>query len=106
MQNNRGSIIILDVTIKYSFIVRQEHIDKYNIDAQIKKYLPEANIFTVQQTTRGAVETCLIAASAIDDEDGIIINLASKEYSKCIENHLSENARMITAVFAEMKQVF
>ena len=37
------------------------------------------------------------------DEDGLILNLASKEYSKCVEHHLGENARMITAVFAEMK---
>ena len=39
----------------------------------------------------------------VSDEDGLIINLASKEYSKCVENHLGKNDRMITAVFAEMK---
>ena len=30
--------------IKYSFIVRQEHIDKYDRDKVIKLYLLEANI--------------------------------------------------------------
>lgn len=90
------SIKIDDVTIKYSFIVRQEHIDKYNIDDQIKKHFPEANIFTVQQTTRGAVETCLIAASAIDDADGIIImdcdlEFRSKQFIDIITTALEKN---------------
>lgn len=59
--------------MKYSFIVRQEHIDKYNIDKGIKAILPDANIFSVLKTTRGAVETCLMAESAIADEDAVIV---------------------------------
>ncbi|MGY3724896.1 hypothetical protein SAMN05421767_11615 [Granulicatella balaenopterae] len=39
---------------------------------------------------------------AIRDESGIIINLASKEYSKCIEKYLQPTDKMITCVFAEM----
>lgn len=38
----------------------------------------------------------------IRDESGIIINLASKEYSKCIEDYLSEADTYITCVFGEM----
>ena len=34
--------------MKYSFIVRQEHIDKYGIDKEIKAIIPHANIFAVQ----------------------------------------------------------
>jgi len=37
------------------------------------------------------------------DEDRIIINLASKEYSKCIENYLTAEDTFITCVFAELK---
>lgn len=37
----------------------------------------------------------------IRDDDGIIINLASKEYSKCVEPHLTKNDTMITCIFAE-----
>lgn len=36
------------------------------------------------------------------DESGIIINLASKEYSKCIESYLAEGDTYITITFAEM----
>lgn len=68
-----GSVHIEGVPMKYSFIVRQEHIDKYQIDRQIKTILPDANIFSVLKTTRGAVETCLMAESAIADEDGVIV---------------------------------
>ena len=68
-----GSVDIDGVPMKYSFIVRQEHIDKYKIDEQIKNILPQANIFSVLKTTRGAVETCLMADSKIDDEDGVIV---------------------------------
>lgn len=62
-----------DLMLKYSFIVRQEHIDKFHIDEQIKKNLPQANIFSVDKTTRGAVETCMMAESKILDDDGIIV---------------------------------
>ena len=37
------------------------------------------------------------------DEEHIIINLASKEYSKCIEKHLQPADRFITCIFGEWK---
>ena len=38
---------------------------------------------------------------ALQDEDGIIINLASKEYSKCIEKYLTGRNHYITITFCE-----
>lgn len=38
---------------------------------------------------------------SVRDESGIIINLASKEYSKCIEKYLSSEDRYITITFCE-----
>jgi len=35
------------------------------------------------------------------DEDGIIINLASKEYSKCVEKYLASSDTYITCTFCE-----
>lgn len=35
------------------------------------------------------------------DEDRLIVNLASKEYSKCIETYLTPEDRLITCVFAD-----
>lgn len=40
----------------------------------------------------------------VKSEDGIIINLASKEYSKCIEKYLTEEDTMINCHFGEWKQ--
>ena len=68
-----GSVAIDGLTMKYSFIVRQEHIDNYGIDRSIRDILPDANIFSVEKTTRGAVETCLIAEPAIADDDAVIV---------------------------------
>lgn len=39
----------------------------------------------------------------VRDESGIIINLASKEYSKCIEGYLQKEDKLITCVFGELK---
>jgi cytoplasmic iron level regulating protein YaaA (DUF328/UPF0246 family) len=39
---------------------------------------------------------------AVRDETGIIINLASKEYSKCIEKYLTEQDTYITCIFGEL----
>ena len=50
-----NSLDISDIEMKYSFIVRQEHIDKYDIDKMIRDYLPVANVYSVLKTTRGAV---------------------------------------------------
>ena len=68
-----NSVHIDGVPTKYSFIVRQEHIDRYQIDEQIRSIIPNANIFSVLKTTRGAVETCLMATPVIREEDGIIV---------------------------------
>lgn len=38
---------------------------------------------------------------SVRDEDGIIINLASKEYSKCIEKYLKAQDTYITVTFCE-----
>lgn len=67
------SVAGIGVPIKHSFIVRQVHIDKHEIDKKIKEVLPEANIFSVQKTTRGAVETCLVAENSIASDDGVLI---------------------------------
>ncbi|WP_455585727.1 glycosyltransferase family 2 protein [Bacteroides sp.] len=68
-----SSVAAEGIEMKYSVIVRNEHIDKYGIDVGIKSFLPDANIFSVMKTTRGAVETCLMAESAIADDDAVVV---------------------------------
>ena len=92
-----GSVSVEGAVMKYSFIVRQEHIAHYHIDEQIKKIIPEANIFSVEKTTRGAVETCLIAESAIDVNDAVIVmdcdlEFRSKTYLEGVRTILNQSA--------------
>lgn len=89
-----SSVAADGIEMKYSFIVRHEHIEKYGIDAGIKSFLPEANIFSVMKTTRGAVETCLMAESAIADDDAVIVmdcdlEFRSKAFIEIIKNILT-----------------
>lgn len=80
----------------YSFIVRQEHIDKFKIDQKIKDIYPFAHIYSVLQTTRGAVETCMFAEKDIDESEGIIVldcdlEFYSSAFDAYINNILSKS---------------
>lgn len=89
-----SSVKVEGIPMKYTFIVRQEHIDKYQLDARIMEILPDANIFSVMRTTRGAVETCLMAESVIAPDDAIVVmdcdlQFSSKLYTENILEILS-----------------
>lgn len=86
-----GSLNLEKLPVKYSFIVRKEHIDNNAIDKRIKEILPEASIFCVEKTTRGAVETCLLAECAIDKDDCIIIMDCDLEFrSKAFTEYITQ----------------
>lgn len=92
-----SSVCAEGIEMKYSFIVRQEHIDEYKIDQGIRSFLPDANVFSVLKTTRGAVETCLIAESAIADDDAVIVmdcdlEFRSKQFVEIIKEILATPA--------------
>ncbi len=40
----------------------------------------------------------------VRDEDGVVVNLASREYSKCIEKYLTNADTYITCVFGEISE--
>lgn len=87
------SVKIEGVPMKYSLIVRREHIDEYGIDNGIKDFIPDAMVYSVENTTRGAVETCMIAESGISDDDAVVVmdcdlEFHSEAYKKIIEEIL------------------
>ena len=92
-----NSVALEGVDMKYSFIVRQEHIDNQGIDKLIKDIQPDANVFSVLKTTRGAVETCLVAESAIDDEDAIVVMDCDLEFRSVCYNKLVSEALSVPA---------
>ena len=85
-----------EIPIKYTFIVRKEFITDYNIEEEIHKYYPEANILSVEKTTRGALETVMLASNLIDNNDYVISmdcdikfdcnTYCEKIYYKCVTN--------------------
>lgn len=96
-----GSVAIEGADMKYSFIVRQEHIDNQHIDQLIKALEPQARIFSVLKTTRGAVETCLVAEDAIGDDDAVVVMDCDLEFRSQRYNELVAQALSLPAADAD-----
>ena len=58
-------------TFKHTFIVREEFYDI--ISKQILKSYPDANILSVKETTKGALETVMLAEDYIEEDDYVIV---------------------------------
>lgn len=91
-----NSVKIDGVKMKYSFILRSEHIKNYKLDESIREILPQSHIFSVEKTTRGAVETCLVAEEAIADDDAVIVmdcdlEFKSNSFEEVIKAALSQS---------------
>lgn len=61
-------------TESLNFVVLQNHIDNFGIDAEIVKYFPEAKIYPLKETTKGAVVTCMEGITDIEDSFPIVFN--------------------------------
>ena len=57
-----------------TYVVLQEHIEKYSIDKEILKYFPNANIVSLQHILNGAVLTCIEGVKSINDDLPIVFN--------------------------------
>ena len=63
----------LNIDANYTFIVLQEHIEKYNIDQMLKLIKPNSNIVITDGITEGAASTTLLAKEFINNEAPLII---------------------------------
>lgn len=63
-------IDVFDIT----FVVLQEHIDKFEIDKKILEYYPDARIKVIPHVLDGAVLTCLNGIKDIEDDYPILFN--------------------------------
>lgn len=57
-----------------TFVVLQDHIDRFQIDQEIKKYFPDANIEVIPEVLNGAVLTCKEGVRNINDNLPILFN--------------------------------
>ena len=56
------------------FVVLEEHVSGFHIDAEIRKYFPEARIHVLPEVTEGAVITALRGCEDIDDQFPVVFN--------------------------------
>lgn len=57
-----------------TFVVLQEHIDRFNIVERIKEYYPACNIQVIPQVLNGAVLTCMEGVKLVNDNKPILFN--------------------------------
>ena len=80
------SIACFDVT----FVVLEQHVKQWNIDATIKSLYPYAKILTVPEVLPGAVCTCLRGVEGITDNLPVLFNDCDHAFScAALANHLS-----------------
>ena len=63
-----------------SFVVLQEHINKFKIDEKIKEFFPDAKIVAIPEILNGAVLTCMDGINEINDDLPIIFNDCDHDY--------------------------
>lgn len=57
-----------------TFVVLQDHVDRFKIDEEIKKYYPDAKILKIPDVLPGAVLTCQVGADTVPDNEPILFN--------------------------------
>lgn len=62
------------------FVVLQEHIDGFGIDAQVKRYFPDAQVLAIPEVTSGALETVL-KVGALAGEGPVLVNDCDHAFS-------------------------
>ncbi|HLD72415.1 MAG TPA: hypothetical protein VJA23_02420 [Candidatus Nanoarchaeia archaeon] len=78
---------------KWIFIVRQEHLQEHHIDQIIKSEIPKAIIISVNETTLGQANTCLLAQAYLLPDEPMFIAACdngyvydSKKYQSLVNN--------------------
>jgi CTP:molybdopterin cytidylyltransferase MocA len=56
------------------YVVLQEHIDRFAIDARIKACYPQATIVAIPEVTSGAAETASLGLQALSEDGPVAIN--------------------------------
>ncbi len=70
VQSVNEFVDVADIT----FVVLQEHVDRFEIDKRVWEYYPSAKICIIPHVLNGAVLTCLEGIKAVDDDMPILFN--------------------------------
>lgn len=58
---------------KFIYICQEEHLEKYDLEKELRRMAPGCEIVTVDHITEGAACTVLLAEKYIDNEDALMI---------------------------------
>lgn len=68
-----SSINSISSHVAYYFVIRQEHVDKFDLGRRISETLPAAHIIVIPTLTKGAAETAYAATEQLDPNSPLII---------------------------------
>ena len=88
---------------KYTFIIREEFRDI--IVPQLLKSYPKANILSVEETTKGALETVMIAENYIEDDDYVIVmdcdlEFKSEEFMEVLNEAIDTDSPLLLSFYS------
>lgn len=100
-------INVIDIT----FAVLQEHVERFNIDKEIRLYFPRANIKIIPDVLNGAVLTCREGLSCIHDDSPIVFNdcdhmFRCRSFEQFIDSEDSIDGALLTFKSNEEKYSF
>jgi NDP-sugar pyrophosphorylase family protein len=73
---------------RFVFICRQEHLDAYGFEAGLRAAAPGCEILAIDRVTDGAACTVLLAESAIDPDDVLVIANSDQWVDRTMDDHL------------------
>jgi dTDP-glucose pyrophosphorylase len=90
---------------KWIFIVRKEHIDKYQIDKLLKKHINNGIIVPVEKTTEGQASSCMLAMQYLDKNDPMFIAACDNSflYNKDKYQELIDNPKIDAIIWTFTK---
>lgn len=93
----------LGINATYTYIVQQEHFEKYNLEYLLNAITPNCNIIQISEITEGAAITCLLAKDYINNDNPLIIANSDQIIKWNSKNFLydlySKNADGAIAIF-------
>lgn len=84
-----------------TYVILQEHADKFNLDKEIHNYFPNSSVVYLEKMLNGAVLTSMEGVKAIDDDLPIIFNdcdhaFVCKEFFDYVNNNGDADGGLMT----------
>lgn len=81
-----------------TFVVLQEHIDRFEIDKRILEYFGNANIEVIPHVLDGAVLTCMAGVKNIPDGEGVLFNDCDHAFvCSSFAGYINENSAAVSS---------